>query len=360
MRWLPLFFQVLLYRGSHVPKTVYEPLAGALQHRLADLNVTVRVEGASVFRRRSFLEPTVVVGHSFGGYFALLDALRDQERSRTTLKGVVLLNSHFNSRRAAWYYPGVDQEKVLCPVLTVAGGNDERLALLHVLSDLWETLDMDLPLKFYKVYPNATHFSTLLEERVVDDIEVFVRSVARQTFDKVRERVKPSETRFGYLPLSQMIPRGRDFSRSVHLVDGLFRIILSKTFWTWLHHIAFLMQTPDAYQNFVFTDHGDHILIKSCNLSLEEVQRLCQSLLPIHYTTRTTVLRVPPNVWGLYLWLLLPLAWRMSVDDEATIEWPILHLPVKENVDYYKILHPRRVLRQALDANTTTWFQEAG
>uniref|UniRef100_A0A6C0ICN3 Uncharacterized protein n=1 Tax=viral metagenome TaxID=1070528 RepID=A0A6C0ICN3_9ZZZZ len=346
MRFLPLLFQIILYRGSHVPRTMYDPLVGALQQRLVDINATVSVQPYGWFRRRTFSEPSVILGHSFGGYFALQDA------PQKNVQGIVLLNSHFNSRRPAWYYPGIDQEKVDPPVLVVAGGQDERLPLKHILSDLWEKIDVPLARTFYQIYPEATHFSTLQEKQVVDDIEVFVRGIVAKNLAPIQKRCQPSETRFGYFPLSQMVPRGRDFTRSVDLVDGLLKIFLQKNFWTWLHHIAFLLQTPNEYQNFVYTDYGDHILIKACNLSPDEIKRLCRTILPEHYSTSLKIQTVSPTLLGLYQWLLLPLV--ASNDMNSTVKWPILHLPVRENVDYYKILHPRQIILKALESSKST------
>lgn len=158
MRLWPLFFQVLLYRGSHVPVQRYTPLLHNLRHRFSDLNATVAVSDYSFFKRRSFSEPTVLVGHSFGGYFALLDA--KQNNGNNNIEGIVLLNSHFNSRGTAWY-PRVHQNDVTVPTLTIAGGKDRYLPLRHVLSDFWEKVDEGHPRKYTKVYPGWNHFSGL-------------------------------------------------------------------------------------------------------------------------------------------------------------------------------------------------------
>ena len=344
-----MLFQVLLYRGSHVPKSNYVPLVRSLEGRLSDINATVRVEDYSMWRRNTFSEDVVLVGHSFGGYFSLLDALHSQETKQNHIQGVVLLNSHFNSRRTA-LYPSVSQPNVRLPVLVMAGGMDKRLPLSHVLSDLWETLDDRLPNKFYHVDVDHDHFSGLTgvadasTERIARTIEVFVRGIRKNNMNGVQEMCKPSEVRYGYLPIA--VPKATDLNNSVDLIDGLLRIVLERFFWNWMHHIAFLMMTPSVYQNFMFTDYGDHILVKACNLSLDEVLRLCQASLPGMYKAEWDVVKVPPNVFGLYLWLLMPLSLRNI--NTPTLSWPILHLHVKENVDYYKILHPRQIILQSL------------
>lgn len=158
----------------------------------------------------------------------------------------------------------------------------------------------------------------------------------------------PTERRFSYRPLASLVPRATDLSKSVNLVDGLLRVVLKKYFWEWLHHVAFIMQRPTPYQNFVFTDHGDHILIKACNLSLDEVTDICRRTLP-DSRVKFKVITAPSTLCGVYQWLLLPLGPRRD-DKEGLVEWPVLHLPIKENIDYYKLVHPRQIiLRQVRD-----------
>ena len=344
---------MLLYRGSHIPTYKYTPLLDSLRGRFKDLNVTtIETRDYSMFGNpASFSEPTVLVGHSFGGYFALLDALEDQKKSNN-IKGVVLLNSHFNSRRTNWY-SAIPQADIVAPTLTIAGAKDKALPLKHVLSDLWEKVDERLPNKFYKIYPEFSHFSGLSgvggdkdTETIAEDIEVLVRSVYHNDVKAVKEWCLPSEKNFSYSPLSSMVPRGRDWTNSVSLVDGLLKIVLPHYFWKWLHHITFVMQKPTPYENVVFTDNGDHILIKACNLSPDEVTTLCRHSLPEVYKTRFIVTKVSSTLCGLYQWLLCPL--RVRTDNKGITEWPVLHLPVKENVDYYKVMHPRQLLKKLL------------
>lgn len=352
MRFLPFFFQVLLYRGSHIPVQRYTPLLDSLRVRFRDLNITsVATRDYSMFGKpASFSEPTVLIGHSFGGYFALLDAKEDQKHSNN-IKGVVLLNSHFNSRRTNWY-SAVPQADVVTPTLTIAGAKDKALPLKHVLSDLWEKVDERLPNKFYKIYPDFSHFSGLSgmenedTETIAEDIEVLVRSVYGNDLKPVKERCLPSEKNFSYSLLSSMVPRGRDWTNSVSLVDGLLKIVLPPYLWKWLHHVVFVTQKPTPYENVVFTDNGDHILIKACNLSLHEVTTLCRLSIPETYKTRFKITKVSSTMFGVYQWLLCPL--RVRTDNKGISEWPIVHLPVKENVDYYKVLHPRQLLLKSL------------
>lgn len=354
---LNLGFQIFLYRGSQVPSKNYVPLMDALRNRLSDRNVTIAEKDYSFFRRNQFHDDdALIIGHSFGGYFGLLDALHDQETQKR-VAGVVLLRSHFNSRGASWY-PGVSQKDVSAPVLTIAGGLDRRLPIQKVLPDLWEKLDENIPDRPYKIYPNHDHFSGVNGtwgadvEELARDIEAFARKILEKRSATVfMERLQGSERPFLYDRIENKIPRSIDYNQSLNFLDALFMIILKRFFWMWVHHVLFLLETPTQTKNVVFTDYGDHILIKSYHLQLDEVLRICRNCLPATYPSRFEVLTLPTNVLGLYQWLLCPLILRAGIEEGGTLRWPILRLPVRENVVYYKILHPRQLILKHVE----TW-----
>jgi len=345
MRLVSLAFQLFVYKGSHVPSPQYTPLVHSLSQRFSDLNVTVQEGDYSFFKRKTFDDDTILVGHSFGGYFSLLDA-----RCNDKVKGVVLLNSHCNSKGSAWY-PGVKQETLDIPLFTLVGGRDNRLPLQTVLPDLWQKKEDQLNNVFYKVYPDFHHFSGLSTEAtnetemIANDIELFVRSVVykkdQATFQKY---CQDSEDTFGYGDIHKQIPNSINLDTTQNMLDGLFQIVLKRFFWTWLHNILFLFSSPNTQKSFVFTDFGDHILIKSCNTPIEDIVHLCQASISKEIPTECYIIDLPSNVFGLYYWLLFPLHLQTQIEHDGIIRWPIVKLHVRENINYYKILHPRQVI----------------
>lgn len=345
-----LSFQIVLYKGSHIRENNYLPLVHGLQSRLSDLNASVTVGDSSFFRRREFTEDTIVIGHSLGGYFALLDTLYDQKRQKN-VKGVVLLYSHFNSQRKAWYYPGVSQDLIQAPVFTIAGGQDQRLSLTHVLPDFWEKQEKRIPDKFYKIYPQFSHFSgvngTLDQETIslINDVENFVRGIHHHQIRAVMTpHCFPSESMYSYRDPSLKIPHSINYKKSINVLDAFFSIVLKSFFWEWIHHVLFLVDRPSVHKNVVFTDYGDHIMIKSYNLDLETILKLCKESLPDAFQAKIHIIRLPRNLWGLYQWLLYPLVLQTLRIDENTYQWPMLMLPIRKHVCYYKILHPRQII----------------
>ena len=153
-----LAFQIFFYRGSHVRHDAYTPLLDAISLRI---NTTVSVYNYSMCHRHACQEPSILIGHSFGGYFSLLDALRDANKNeeQDNIKGVVLLNSHCNSMGKA-PYPRVPQEKLSSlPVLTLLGSKDSRLPLRTALWDIMEMKEKMIPNKFYRIDPRGGHFT---------------------------------------------------------------------------------------------------------------------------------------------------------------------------------------------------------
>lgn len=345
MRLVSLAFQLFVYKGSHVPSQHYTPLIHSLSQRLSDLNITVQERDYSFFKRNEYHNDTILVGHSFGGYFSLLDA-----QCNNKVKGVVLLNSHCNSRGSAWY-PGVRQETLDIPLFTLVGGRDNRLPLQTVLPDLWQKKEDQLEHVFYKVYPDFYHFSGLSTEAtnetdvIANDIERFVRTVVCQKDHAAfQQYCQESEDIFSYRNIYRQIPKSVNLDTTQNMLDGLFQIVLKRFFWTWLHNILFLMSSPDTRQSFVFTDFGDHILIKSCNTPIEDIVRVCCTSLSKEIPTECYIIDLPSNVFGLYYWLLFPLHLQTNVEADGTIRWPIVRLHVRDNINYYKILHPRQII----------------
>lgn len=335
-----LAFQVLLYRGSHVAEKLYEPLVSGLGTHFP--NVSIAFQDYSFFRRSHFSEDTVLLGHSFGGYFAVLDALVDQKKTKSHVKGIVLLNSHFNSQHQVWY-PSLKQEDVNIPVFTIAGGNDTRLPLAHVLPDLWDKQQKYLYNKSYKIYPDETHFSTLNSTLVLDDIQTFIRSVWSTT----PFTTESFEKHYLWKEPSTFLPTPVDYTKSLGVIDALMSMFLKRVFWEWVHHILFMMEKPNVYKNIIFTEYGLHVLVKAMNIEQDQILNICRETLPssIRHDVVFDVVSLPKNLLGLYVWLLWPLVFHMSWEkDGKTLKCPVLMLPLDDYKCYYKFLHPRPIM----------------
>jgi len=72
------------------------------------------------------------ITHSFGGYFGLLYSIFYKKR----VKGIVLLNSHFNQNRDMPYFP-IQIKDIDIPVLTILSTNDKMLPFQKAINDLY-------------------------------------------------------------------------------------------------------------------------------------------------------------------------------------------------------------------------------
>lgn len=341
---LCMAFQVFFYKGSRVPTHYYEPLLDTLRDRFKGENTTFEVLDYSLWKRNRFTRETILVGHSFGGYAALLDGLQEEN----TIRGIVLLNSHFNSKGTAMY-PRIKQSDVHIPVMTIGGQQDERLSVRHVLSDLWEKNEDGFNDKFYKIYPEFSHFSgvdgkkTPATDAIATDIECFIQSVHQDRLDILADHCTKSEKRYSFYELADVLPRVVDYNKSLHVMDALFKIVTKAFFWKWLHHVLFILDKPTIDKNMLYTTNYDHhIFIKSCHTSVNEIKNVYKQTIP-DYPTEYNIISLPRNLCGIYQWLFIPLQPFIHKKDKK-VYWPIFHLQVNNETSYYKVLHPRYLL----------------
>ena len=126
-----LAFHLLFYRGSQIPLEFYNPFIEKLQTKIPIESITFRGTPSFEFWKPSdpldqnIFEPvhfpnnnTLIVAHSFGGYFALKDVLKDSEN----VSKIILFGSHTNNANGA-IYPSIDEKKVQKPLLILNGSN---------------------------------------------------------------------------------------------------------------------------------------------------------------------------------------------------------------------------------------------
>lgn len=337
--WLSAF-QVLFYPGSHVHKDCYSPL---LQEVEIQTGEKIMFMNGSFFQPwttpKVFKEPTLLMGHSLGGYLALLDALRHPQ----SVKGVVLLHSHFNSRGKA-IYPRVSQKKVEAPVLTILASDDERLPFRVALDDVFEKVKERMYNKHYVINPHLSHFSGCTPSKTNDtsliasQITQFIRDVHSDNFTMTRQLADASRWDS---KIPSLIP-GILLSRSTSLFDALLQVVMLPCVWESWHWLWFLLSKPDMDMNY-FYETSRHVYLKTYNLPVGHLQNKIRELSysrPVDFHC----IDLPSLHPFIMTWLTCPL----FVTKNMT--FPILKYRVNQNVTYYKIPHPNQVLeRQILD-----------
>jgi pimeloyl-ACP methyl ester carboxylesterase len=323
MKWKGLAYQCLVYAGSWVHPKRYEGFMDSLRKK----DITVDIGGA-------IRNDTVLVGHSLGGYFALRDAIRHQDK----VAGVVLIHSHFNSR-LRMPYPPVSQSEVGVPVLTILAGRDERLPFDRALDDILVCNQERPGDKFYKIMPEGTHFSGITDgdgrEELAGHVASFLDAIRARDFtaykkDPLYDRLRPRVTRLSDNVILTSSPMGA--------LDAMLHITTPRWLWDATHWSWFLLSSPGSVH--YMHEDGAHVF---CKGHPDDIARLsdyaaewCRP-----EETRVQTFSLPVIHPSILAWLSFPLFPFRDADNVIVI--PVLVLHVKPNITYYKIPHPDRI-----------------
>lgn len=341
-------FQFVFYTGSWVNKEKYAPFIDRLKQKLDHDGNTIQFAPLRLCNI-SDEDGVILIGHSFGGSRAILDAMKHPQR----VAGLVLLNSHFNER---WRmpYPGVRQERLYStPVLTVLGEKDEKLPLHRAIDDLFVKIQRRQWNHHYIVNPGAGHFSGLVEptsvnetDRVVDPVVVFVESLQSKNSSSLRAMtsglVDRYETHIEGLSHNVVV-----LSNPLGVVDELMRFVLPRFVWDQIHWWYFLSTKAENDVTYMYEDR-DHVYWKGSPGDIEHIPRM------LSWWTRDSgnhhevkEFRLPSLHPVILVYLLLPL-FLGSKHSKSGISLPVLSVSINPNTTYYKIPHPHRVFSRQL------------
>lgn len=318
-------FQILFYRGSQVDKNIYSPVISQM-NQMSGKNISF--VDYQFFKRNHFEEDVFLIGHSFGGYFALLDYFKNKDK----VKGLVLLNSHFNSKKKA-IYPGIKQEDIDIPVLTILGSKDNRLPIKTAIYDLFEKSEKNLRDKYYIIEPQGGHFWGMdkEKEKLAKYIIDFYKDVVAQNFTETRKNTLDTEKNFTY-DFFNILPNTINFNWSLDLFDGLLKIIMPEYLWIYYHYLWFLYSKPTNYYNIQFYN-DDAIFFKTKNIEIDEMISSFERNLPIK---DKKIIKLPTLGISLPVWLLYyPQISKDSYD--------IVYVKINNDTCYYKFPNPNRL-----------------
>lgn len=331
MKVLRLFFQCLFYTGSWVSEKKYENVLSHIQSHPLVENVQIHKPFQEPDKNRN---DTVLIGHSLGGYYALRDAMKFPER----VAGVVLWNSHFNSR-GVMSYPRIPLHKVPKPVLTILAGNDERLPIRKAMDDSWECSQDRVFDKYFVINQYHGHFTGITgtegSEKIILPTYTFIQALATRNFSMVRA-METHRRRFipenYYLSDNAVV-----VSRPVNFIDALLKIVSPLPLWDLSHFIWFLTSKPTHYMGYLYVD-DHHIYLKGSprdeanyNYLLEEWVRDVPTQIQ-NYILPT----IHPSI---LFWLFFPIS---PTWDGKSIKAPIIILKVNNQTTYYKVPNPRK------------------
>lgn len=186
-------YNIVFLRGSFVSKLFYTPFIHSLQKKLLDKNIDSTIEFGEYLPLQKYKNNTILVSHSFGGSFALLHCLADNTNS---IRGCVLINSHFNQRNKM-PYPGFILRSIKQSVFTILNNCDEKLPLAKSIDDLQVKIKENLKDKFF-VINNGTHFSTFQNyeevDRTTNQILSYIQGLDKQNFETIEKITETTVT----------------------------------------------------------------------------------------------------------------------------------------------------------------------
>lgn len=330
MKLLPLCFQCLFYTGSWVSEKKYEPIISRIQTHPQVENIEFHQPFQTPHQGRN---DSILIGHSLGGYFALLDAIRFPDR----VAGVILLNSHFNSR-GVMPYPRVPMEKVNVPVLTLLAGDDERLPIRKSMDDVWEGIQENYYDKYFIINKKHNHFTgvTNMRGNVAEQVLQFIDALDQYNFSSIR-KMETQYNRFRPDLFYRLSQNAVIASESLNILDAILRLVINRSVWRFFHFLWFLSSKPDGIMSFLFLD-DEHIYLKGepsdepyyNELLKEWMRNVPTEIQDIHLKS------IHPCI---LMWLIFPLNPRW---ERSKIIAPRIILKVNNETTYYKVPNPRK------------------
>lgn len=162
--------QIGFIHGSQIQNDFYQPFLETLQNELRiPLNITYLP-----YLPQKIQNNTIIIGHSFGGFFGLLYCIMDKSNSINNVKGCILINSHFNERYKMPYI-GIKQNMLRIPVLTLLNKNDDKLPIDKALDDYHLSIKREDMNKMFIVNP-GNHTSTFVDE---NEMKIICRQIRK-------------------------------------------------------------------------------------------------------------------------------------------------------------------------------------
>lgn len=342
---IPFAFQLLFYTGSNIKKEFYKPLVKELVAELPIDNIQYK---SFPCEKPTFLNDTVIISHSFGGYLALKDYIQNS----TNIKGLILVNSHTNNGKSM-PYPSIPNSDIQVPYLVINGEKDGRLSKYAVLEDYWDLMeDNNVAFCNYILKPEWGHFDAFEPEHVHElsnIIKSFLSSKIIKTETKKEMKINHESlsremfTKYGYN--KQNIMRNcYSYDSSIGFFDYLLKLNVPEFHYKWIHFVLFLSSSPKSF-NVLYTDAKKNILFKSKHVSQQEFENGYKNHFESKEISESIVFfpkKLPTNLYGLYTWLLCSPTIR-HVDGKINVSY--FYLPLPDDRVYYKIKNSKKVVK---------------
>jgi len=338
MKLWTLGYTIYFLKGSFVSEKVYQPFLSQLSK---SLNQTIEITSSDLFQRNEYPPNSILMGHSFGGYLALLDYLKNQQN----IQGIVLFNSHCNTNRKA-IYPSIYQSDIKIPMLTILGTYDSKLPIAISIDDYEDSRLQNLKDKYYMIEPKMDHLSVWKDKKIRDKYvnvtESFIQNILtsnisdKKEIREIREICRNNNQILDY-EWNEFFKDGISFHQSFHLMDSIFGLMIGKSNWNLIHFLFFLFFKP--IQENGFYQSYSSIWIKRMNHQnetelIEKYQTIHPLLSAYDYNIKSLGNIYP---YSISKWILCKPTIKMNSYEIYKVEFPY-------NITYYHFPHPIRVI----------------
>ena len=307
-------YNIIMYPGSQVATYKYTPFICELEKKL---NSTISLQKYNPFYK--IPNDSIIIGHSFGGTFALLDAIRNPKK----VKGVVLLNSHFNTRNKM-PYPGIDMNLVTQPTLTILGDQDTYLPIKKSIDDYFYAYSNSFFNKKFIINEGDTHFSCTnitMIPRITDQISEFINNM---------ELYKPPDNKYKWFIRSISYPNTVDVAYSMNILDAILKVA-NFPLWDFFHFMYFLSVKPTEINYQYSSDMSCLLKTRSINETL--IENWLNKELDNKYNVTWEKTVLPSIHPSILVWLLKnPIVYKKNNKVHAEI----IVLPINKTMTYYK------------------------
>jgi len=173
-------YNIVFLPDSFIEPKTYKPFINNIEDKLNYKNIMHKISFAEYLPLVDSKEETIIIGHSVGGFFGLLNCIKN----KNNIKGCVLINSHFNQRYKMPYF-AVPLKCVNQPVLTILTRDDDKLPLKKALDDYCITIEEKIKNKFFLIN-DGDHMSLFIKEEDINilssQIVEFIEKITNQTF----------------------------------------------------------------------------------------------------------------------------------------------------------------------------------
>jgi hypothetical protein len=315
----------MFFPGSFIKNEVYDPFLTNIQRNLRQKNIKVNVTVEKYLPLKDaneISEDTILIGHSFGSYFALLNCIHNRRyNDNDNIKGCILINGHYNQRHKM-LYSNVNMEDITQPVLMILNKDDEKLPLHKAIDDIFIKYEENLDNKYF-IINNGTHLSSFMNDTIIEEqITMFIETIHHQNFTLFEEKTNHLYKNMNW-----------NFNNTVYYHPNELT--------------TFLKSRPKYNMNYLYATTG-YVLLKTDNVNINEwiyneydnlklpnrQLELKKIYLPFGENLNESIeVRSFFFLYTLSKWFTYN---PKIIFENNIIKMEVIVIPIKENIVYYK------------------------